>query len=316
MLVEGSFYFTESARVRESVGRDLRRSHVPLTPPANLRMLRRHLAADLTGGVELEMNGLVLSSGQYQLVYNLFSLVIAAMLAAFVFFLVSRNNVAPRYRAAITVSALVVGIAGYHYFRIFESWKGAFAYGGGEFRAVGIGFNDAYRYVDWLLTVPLLLTETVAVLGLARNTSRSLIARLSIAAVLMIGLGYPGEISSSSGVRALWGTLSTVPFLSILYVLWVELGKSLDRQPEGVKVLVRNMRLLLLATWGVYPIAYLLPMLGVSGASAVVGVQIGYSVADILAKPAFGLMVYAIARLKTEADEAAGGRLVVASQAA
>lgn len=262
------------------------------------------------------VHDLVLSSTQYQLVYNLFSLVIATMLAAFVFFLTARGNVAPRYRMALTISAVVVGIAGYHYLRIYESWKGAFVYGGGQFQASGPGFNDAYRYVDWLLTVPLLLTETVAVLGLARSTSRSLIARLSIAAVLMIGLGYPGEISADNGVRALWGTLSTIPFLYILYVLWVELGRSLDRQPAGVGVLVRNMRLLLLGTWGVYPIAYLLPLLGIGGAAAVVGVQVGYSIADILAKPAFGLLVYAVARLKTEADESAGVPHAAAPRAA
>jgi bacteriorhodopsin len=77
-----------------------------------------------------------------------------------------------------------------------------------------------------------------------------------------------------------------------------------DRQPEQVKVLVRNIRLLLLGTWGFYPIAYLLPMFGLAGSTALVGVQVGYTIADVLAKCGYGLMIYWIARLKTEADEA------------
>lgn len=71
----------------------------------------------------------------------------------------------------------------------------------------------AYRYVDWLLTVPLLLIEAVAVLALAKNVSSGIAARLGIAAVFMIALGYPGEISTDAATRLLWGTLSTVPFL-------------------------------------------------------------------------------------------------------
>jgi bacteriorhodopsin len=61
-------------------------------------------------------------------------------------------------------------------------------------------------------------------------------------------------------------------------------------------------RLLLLLSWGVYPIAYLLPAFGITGATATVGVQVGYTLADILAKPIFGLVIFAIAKAKTEAD--------------
>jgi bacteriorhodopsin len=119
----------------------------------------------------------------------------------------------------------------------------------------------------------------------------------------MIALGYPGEVATSNSVRALWGTLSTLPFLYILWVLWVELGQAAGRQPENVRVLLRNIRLLLLATWGFYPIVYMLPFLGIAGSSALVGVQIGYSIADVLAKCGYGLMIYAIARAKSEVDQ-------------
>ena len=86
-------------------------------------------------------------------------------------------------------------------------------------------------------------------------------------------------------------------------MLWVELSKSLVRQPAAVQTLIRSMRWLLLISWGVYPIAYLLPMLGVSGTSAAVGVQVGYTIADVLAKPVFGLLVFAIAVVKSNVDQ-------------
>ncbi len=249
----------------------------------------------------------ILSISQYSLVYNALSLTIAAMGASFIFFVLARSQVAAKYRPALVISAVVVAIAGYHYFRIFESWSEAYALSGGAYNPTGVPFNDAYRYVDWLLTVPLLLIETVAVLALAKNVSSGIAARLGIAALFMIALGYPGEISSDTGTRLLWGTLSTIPFLYILYVLWVELGKALATQPTKVRVLVRNLRLLLLASWGFYPIAYLLPLIGIGGGAGFIGVQLGYTLADIAAKPAFGLLIYAIARAKTVDETEAVG---------
>lgn len=245
----------------------------------------------------------VLSFGQYSVVFNALSLTIAAMGASFVFFLAARSQVAEKYRPALLISAIVVAIAGYHYLRISQSWSGAYVLDGGVYRPTGAPFNDAYRYVDWLLTVPLLLIEAVAVLALTKSVANGLTARLGVAALLMIALGYPGEISTEIGPRLLWGTLSTVPFVYILYVLWVELTRALEGQTPGVRVLVRNLRLLLLASWGFYPIAYLLPVLGIGGASAFVGVQLGYTVADLAAKPIFGLLIYAIARAKTTTEE-------------
>jgi bacteriorhodopsin len=244
--------------------------------------------------------------GQYTLVYNTLSLTVAAMLGSFVFFVLARGLVAQRYRISLILSALVVGIAGYHYFRIFNSWDAAYTLMDGTVTATGKPFNDAYRYVDWLLTVPLLLAELVLVLRLPKREGGPMLWKLTIAAAAMIVLGYPGEIATDNGARALWGTLSTIPFVYILYVLWVQLGRSLPNQPAPVQTLVRNIRLLLLATWGFYPITYMLPFLGIDPSGSVVGIQIGYAAADILAKCAFGIMIYTIARIKTEYDRTAG----------
>jgi len=229
------------------------------------------------------------------------------MIACTVFTLVSQSRVAAKYRNALVMSSMVTFIAGYHYFRIFNSFNESSMKG-----AVAIGtqqgaFNEAYRYVDWILTVPLLLVEVIAVLALAKEASKSLITRLVPASAAMIILGYPGEISSNNGTKVLWGILSTIPFLYILYVLFVELGKSLERQPAGVAATVGRLRLLLIATWGVYPISYLIPVLVKNPSMAQVANlftdrQIGYTIADVLAKCVFGLTIYKIARMKSIAE--------------
>jgi bacteriorhodopsin len=200
---------------------------------------------------------------------------------------------------------MVTFIAGYHYLRIFDSFKHATTDGTVLLDGSQNAFNEAYRYVDWLLTVPLLLVEVVAVLALTREVSRSLIMRLVPASAAMIALGYPGEIATgpdAQNTQILFGVLSTIPFIYILYVLFVELGKSLDRQPEGVAKSVANLRLLLIATWGVYPIAYMFNIWGSATPESFVAVQVGYTLADVLAKCVFGLTILKIARMKSMAE--------------
>ena len=151
----------------------------------------------------------------------------------------------------------------------------------------------------------LLLAELVLVLRLPKAQGGPMLWKLVIAAVAMIALGYPGEISTDTTTRMIWGTLSSIPFAYILYVLWVQLGAALPSQPEPVQHMVKNIRLLTLATWGFYPITYCLPYFGIDPSSSEVGIQLGYAISDILAKCGYGFMIYNIARLKTEADNAA-----------
>jgi len=243
-----------------------------------------------------------LDSNQWNLVYNVFSFGLVSMLACTIYTLVSQQRVLAKYRNALVMSSMVTFIAGYHYLRIFDSFKHASE--GGKVLLDGSqnSFNEAYRYVDWLLTVPLLLVEVIAVLALAKEVSRSLITRLVPASAAMIALGYPGEISNDQNTQVLYGVLSTLPFIYILYVLFVELGKSLERQPAGVAETVGRLRLLLIATWGVYPIAYIFNIVGDASASSFVTVQVGYTVADVLAKCVFGLTILKIARMKSMAE--------------
>jgi bacteriorhodopsin len=243
-----------------------------------------------------------LDNNQWNLVYAVFSFGLVSMLATTVYTLISQNRVLPKYRNALVMSSMVTFIAAYHYYRIFNSFSES-----SENQVVNVSgaqgsFNEAYRYVDWLLTVPLLLVEVIAVLALAAAVAKSLIMRLVPAAAAMIALGYPGEISTDQNTQVLYGVLSTIPFLYILYVLFVELGKSLDRQPAGVAETVGRLRLLLIATWGVYPIAYIFNIVGDESASSFVAIQVGYTIADILAKCVFGLTILKIARMKSVAE--------------
>ncbi|MFN8686952.1 MAG: bacteriorhodopsin [Acidobacteriota bacterium] len=120
-------------------------------------------------------------------------------------------------------------------------------------------------------------------------------------AALMIILGYPGEISSDPGTRWMsWG-LSMIPFLVIVYQLVAGLASSVAAQPPEARGLVNSARYITLITWSFYPIVFVLPMLGISGPEATTAVQVGYTIADILAKAGFGLYIYAIAVAKSEA---------------
>lgn len=239
---------------------------------------------------------------QFSLVYNAFSFTLATMAAATAFLWLCRSQVAPAYRTAVTISGLVTAIAAYHYLRIFESWNAAYVLKDGIIAATGFAFNDAYRYVDWLLTVPLLLIELVLVMRLSQEQTSSKIARLGTAAALMIVLGYPGEIATDIPTRALWGTLSSIPFVYIVWELFRGLGESVEQQPAAARELVRKARLLTFASWGFYPIVYMAPFAGITGATATTVIQLGYTIADIIAKAGVGVLIFMISVRKSHAE--------------
>ena len=239
---------------------------------------------------------------QHNIVYNMLSLGIASMLFTSIFLWFARERVLSKYRMAVMVSATVTSIAAYHYVRMFDSFNEAYVIGG-TIQAGFEGYNVGYRYVDWFLTVPLLLVELVAVMGLARAVQSSLLKRLVPAAAAMILLGYPGDMHTQLfGLsNSMWGLLSTIPFLYIMYVLFIEISKSLKAQSPKVQGLLKTARTLLVATWGVYPITFILAMndTGAPAFEAVVAREVGYSIADILAKCAFGLLIFVVARVKS-----------------
>ena len=242
------------------------------------------------------------SLGQFHLVHNAFSFAIAVMGAATVFFFLSRSQVAPAYRTAITITGIVTLIEMYHYLRIFVSWEASFSVLSGQIKPTGVAFNDAYRYVDWLLTVPLLLVELILVMRLSPSETVSKATKLGSLAAIMVLLGYPGEIASDSGTRWLWWSLAMIPFLIILFDLFVGLRASIEAQPKEARGLVNLARWVTVLSWCFYPAVFVLPMLGITGGDATTAVQVGYTISDIVAKAMFGVLIYMIAARKSESE--------------
>lgn len=244
-----------------------------------------------------------LTPDQFSLVYNAYSFGLATFAAATIFFWLGRSQVASEYKTALTITGLVTFIAFYHYFRIFESFNGAVTMTNGALEATGKEFNRAYRYVDWLLTVPLLLIELILVMRLSQSETVSKSTTLGAAAALMIALGYPGEVSAGiDSTRMIFGALSMIPFLYIVFTLYVGLGEAIKRQPENVRGLVSLARNVTVLSWFFYPVVYFLPfVIDIKGADAFAVIEVGYTIADLVAKAAFGVLIYTIAVRKSAA---------------
>lgn len=247
-----------------------------------------------------------LSFGQYELIYNSFSFGVATFFAATIFFWLGLSQVSNRYKTALVITGLVTFIAGYHYFRIFESFTDAYTAVDGVVKSTGVAFNVAYRYVDWLLTVPLLLIELILVMGLTRSETVRKSVALGGAAALMIVLGYPGEVSGGiDNTRLLWGALSMIPFIYIVISLFSGLSDSIAKQPEDVRGLISSARWVVILSWSFYPVVYFAPfVMALDGGTATTVIEVGYTIADIVAKAVFGVMIFMIAVRKSQSSTA------------
>jgi bacteriorhodopsin len=256
---------------------------------------------------------ITLTSLQYQLVVSSLAGALATLGGAALYFIVRLNSLKAVHRPAVALAAVVCAIAAFHYTRILGSWENAFAWTGEAWEPTGLPFSHAYRYADWLLTVPILVVQLVLVLRLPKAEARRLGVKLAAAAGLMVAVGFPGEIASDSMTKLIFWTLGMVPFLYLVYVLWVEMGASLMRQHDSVLLTISNARWTLVTTWLVYPIVYLFPVLGLDSLVGEMGRQIGYSISDVIAKAGYGLIILRIASLKselTDEEEARGSSLL------
>merc|ERR1711975_48099 len=231
---------------------------------------------------------------QYAGVYNVLSFVIASMGACTIFFFARLFSFHEKYKTALCFTGLVTLIACYHYFRIFNSFvdsyqmktctdypatrwpKGNFNCG---YEASGSYFNDA--------------------------------ANLGCSSAIMIILGYPGEVSDNNATRWIFWALAMIPFIFIVYTLVIGLASAADKdEREDVALLCKQVCWWTVGSWCTYPIVYILPMLmghsnGEMSASNVVGIQIGYSIADVISKCGVGLLVYNIGIRKSNYEYAA-----------
>jgi bacteriorhodopsin len=244
-----------------------------------------------------------LTPEQYSLVYYFFLITAGIMVCCLVAQLFLSTKVMKWYRPAIYMSAFIVAASALHYLFIAMQWQGYYSLQDGTYLPSEQPFLQAlYRYVYWLPTVPMLLVSLIVVLNFSKSYTRSLSIRLVAATVAMILLGYPGEISANMDVRMLWFFLSTLPFLYILYILWAELSITEQDQPTRVTRLVRAAKYLMAFAWAFFPVVYLVPLFGTVGSSVEVGLQIGYALADWVAKASYGFMIYAIAKAQSTED--------------
>merc|ERR1711915_329110 len=213
------------------------------------------------------------------------------------------------YKSAVLTSGLVTFIAAYHYIRIFNSWVEAYSYSAGgivdgalDIRApqlTGVPFNDAYRYMDWLLTVPLLLIEILLVMKLDDATFNAKAKSLGVGSALMIVSGYYGELTVTGDLTPRW----ICWFLSIVQELLVGLSEATELETNReVKDKIKTAQVVTVISWCTYPVVYLFPMLGISASKAVVGIQVGYCASDIISKCGVGLFIYQISYAKSKQE--------------
>merc|ERR1711988_176797 len=224
-----------------------------------------------------------------------------------------------RFRSAVLISGLVTFIAAYHYIRIFNSWVGAYHYSpasvsGGAMELAnptltGVPFNDAYRYMDWLLTVPLLLIEILLVMKLDERDYNEKSKTLGVGSALMIVSGYYGELVVTGDLTPRWMCwfISMMFFLYIVYELLVGLSEATNLEADPViKGKIKTAQVMTVISWCTYPIVYLFPMLGINAAHAVMGIQIGYCASDIISKCGVGLVIYQITYAKSMKESGYG----------
>jgi len=249
---------------------------------------------------------------QYQAVYNVLSFSLASMMATTMYLWFRSFSVKDQYRSAVIISGLVTFIAAYHYMRIFNSWVEAYKYEPGEMvggalamqdpKLTGVPFNDAYRYMDWLLTVPLLLIEILLVMKLDAATYSSKAWTLGCGSALMIVSGYYGELVITGDLTPRWmcWCLSMCFFLYIVNELLFGLAAATASEPSPeIAGKIRTAQVMTVISWCTYPIVYLFPMLGINAATAVVSIQCGYCVSDIISKCGVGLVIYQITYAKS-----------------
>ncbi|MGB1947156.1 MAG: bacteriorhodopsin-like [Gammaproteobacteria bacterium] len=210
-----------------------------------------------------------------------FWLVTAALLAATVFFFLERDNVSAKWRTSLTVSGLVTGIALWHYLYMRGVW-------------VETGTSPTvFRYIDWLLTVPLLIVEFYLILRAVTDVAASLFWKLFVGSLVMLIFGYLGE----AGIMAAWPAfiIGCLAWFYMIYTLWGGEGAA-ARDASGnaaVQSAYNTMMYIIIIGWVVYPAGYFLGYLagGVNEGT----LNLVYNLADFINKILFGIVIWAAA---------------------
>jgi bacteriorhodopsin len=212
-----------------------------------------------------------------------------AMMAASAFFFLSLNQFDKKWRTSVLVSGLITFIAAVHYFYMRDYWA---------------AFQESptfFRYVDWILTVPLMCLEFYLILKVA-GAKQNLLWKMIFYSVIMLVTGYFGEAVDQPNAW-LWGLVSGIAYFAIVYEIWLGEASKLAAAAGG-NVLSAHKILcwFVLVGWAIYPLGY---MLGTDGwYTGILGkgnVDVAYNIADAINKIGFGLVIYSLA-VKSQND--------------
>jgi bacteriorhodopsin len=221
-----------------------------------------------------------------------FWLISMALVAASVFFFMETQRVSNKWKTSLTVSGLVTMVAAVHYFYMRDVW-------------VATGSTPTvYRYIDWLITVPLLMVEFYIILSAVTKVSAGIFWRLIIGTMVMLVGGYLGE----AGYMGVWPgfAIGMVGWAYILYeVFFGEASKvNAAYAPPAVKSAFKTMRMIVTVGWAIYPLGYFVGyLMGKNPKESADLLNVTYNLADVVNKIAFGLVIWAAATSQT--DEAA-----------
>ena len=224
-----------------------------------------------------------------------FWLACAIMLAAAVFFFVERSDVKGKWRTSLTVAGLVNGIAFWHYLYMREAHMLA-EYGGPEHAQAT---TTVFRYIDWLVTVPLQIVEFYLILAAVVAVPLMLFWRLLGASLVMLIFGFLGEAKIEGFDPMLMFIVGMAAWIYIIYEVFAGKASKLavSSANQGAQFAFNSLRLILTIGWAIYPIGYYLGM-GETGSSDAANVI--YNLADLVNKAAFGLVIWAGAKMDSQ----------------
>ncbi len=214
-----------------------------------------------------------------------------AMMAASVFFFLELNNTSKQWRTSVLVSGLITFIAAVHYYYM---------------RSYNLDTGESptfFRYVDWILTVPLMCVEFYLITKKA-GAKIALLWKLIFASLVMLVTGYVGEVLDRDG-SVLWGVISGIAYFYIVYLVWFgEVSKLAQTAGAQVAKATKVLGWFVLVGWAIYPLGYILGtpggLFGIQlvqdTAAALNAMDIVYNVADAINKIGFGLVIYALSR--------------------
>ena len=231
------------------------------------------------------MNIFLLGDVPNDLVSFTFFIGTMAMMAASVFFFLSLDAGGGKWRTSMLVSGLITFIAAVHYYYMRDA----------NVSGADVTF---FRYVDWILTVPLMCVEFYLILAKAGATKKLMWQLIGLSTVMLVA-GYIGETGDSP---VLWGTISGIAYFIMVGMLWLGSPKALAEKAGGSVLEAYNaLCWFILVGWSIYPIGY---MIGTDGwydfVDAIpLDMDVVYNIGDAINKIGFGLVIYNFCLLYT-----------------